>query len=194
MTMFNPVNLNTIPPEQGRILISEPFMNDPYFSRSVVLITEHTDTGSLGLILNKPVSISLNEVLDDFPEYSGKIYLGGPVRKNNLFFIHTLGDKIPGSIEISHGLFWGGDFETVKTLISCNVIKDNEIRFFAGYSGWTPDQLSQEITERNWFVSKATPNLLLNQEEGNTKWSHILRDMGHEFAVMANFPVDPNLN
>lgn len=194
MTLFNNISNNDNNPNQGKLLISEPFLNDPYFGRAVVLLTEHNESGSLGFILNKPIELNLADVIDDFPEFNGKVYLGGPVKRNNLFFIHTLGKKIDDSVEIIPGLFWGGNFDMVKSLISCKVIQDNEIRFFAGYSGWAPQQLTQEIKDQSWFVGNPQVDLIMKDEPGNQLWSHLLKDMGKEYAIIANFPVDPSLN
>jgi putative transcriptional regulator len=188
------MGLNIEKPHKGALLISEPFLHDPYFQRSVILLTEYSpETGSTGLILNKPIDLSLNDGLSDFPPYDGQVYLGGPIHKDNLFFIHSLGEKVEDSVEIIPGLFWGGNFETIKYLIASNQIQDNEIRFFAGYSGWEPFQLEREIEEQAWIVTQADPNIIMNT--GNdSMWSEVLKQMGTEYAILANFPVDPSLN
>jgi putative transcriptional regulator len=185
---------NRINSLKGKLLISEPFLHDPYFQRSVVLMTEYDPLlGATGLILNKPIDLSLNDGLTDFPPYDGQVYLGGPVHKDNLFFIHTLGDKIEDSIEIMPGLFWGGNFETIKQLISSYQIDHNEIRFFAGFSGWETTQLEKEIEEQAWIVTDASPNLIMNTND-DKMWSEVLKRMGAEYAILANFPLDPSLN
>ena len=103
------IKTNNIKPGRGKILISEPLLMDYYFKRSVVLLAEHNDEGSFGVIMNKPLAVKLNEVVKDFPEFDSEIYLGGPVQSDSLFFIHTLGDKIEGSQEIIEGIYWGGE-------------------------------------------------------------------------------------
>ena len=128
----------------GRLLISEPFMNDQYFDRSVVLLCEHNMEGTVGFILNKPMVMTINEAMEDFPMMPGNIYFGGPVQTNMIHFIHCLSDKLPGSIEIANGIFWGGDFETLAFLIDTKQVKSDDVRFFAGYSGWEPKQLKKE--------------------------------------------------
>jgi putative transcriptional regulator len=127
--------------KQGRVLISEPFLNDTYFKRSVVLLTEHSEEGSIGFVLNKPVDLSVNDVLADFPEIDTEVSIGGPVNTNTIHYIHTLGDLIPNSVKVLDNLFWGGDFEVIKEMISEGRIKGSEIRFFLGYAGWSPKQL-----------------------------------------------------
>src|SRR5687768_9313951 len=121
-------------PFKGDLLISEPFFSDPFFKRSVVLLIEHSEQGSLGFIINKPIDIKLNDALDDFPEFDAKVFFGGPVKRDNLYYIHTLGNKLEGSFEVAPGLFWGGDFEMLKELIRRHEITPDQIRFYVGYS------------------------------------------------------------
>ena len=127
------IKTNDIKPAKGKILISEPFLIDYYFKRSVVLLAEHNEEGTFGLIINKPVDIALSDVLHDFPEFDSPVYLGGPVKTDSLYFIHTLGDRLENSLEITEGLYWGGDIEVVKEMITLGKITAKEIKFFVGY-------------------------------------------------------------
>src|SRR5476651_2432719 len=115
-------------PEKGKILISEPFLNDPNFKRTIILLTEHNEEGSVGFIMNKPTELSLNDAIDDFPEFDSAIYFGGPVQLNTLQFIHRAGDIIEGSIEIMPGLFWGGNFESLKEQMEIGCLKPEDFR------------------------------------------------------------------
>ena len=112
------IKKNELAPGKGRLLLSEPFMDDFYFGRSVVLLIEHDPDGSFGLIMNKPVSEKFNDIVGDFPHFDGQVYFGGPVQPDNMFILHTLGNLVEGCIEILDGLFWGGDLEVVKEQIS----------------------------------------------------------------------------
>ena len=110
--------------DKGNILISEPFLGDNYFRRSVVYITENNEEGSLGFVLNKPIGVSINEIVDDFPESDFTISVGGPVSNNTVHYIHTLGARLPDSVQVADGIFWGGDFDLDKraayqTLYTC---------------------------------------------------------------------------
>src|SRR4029077_16781585 len=98
-------------PEKGKILISEPFLNDPNFKRTIILLAEHNEEGSIGFILNKPTNLKIKDTIEDFPEFDAIVYYGGPVQLNTLQFIHKAGDIIEGSLEIADGLFWGGSFD-----------------------------------------------------------------------------------
>ena len=139
--------------KRGSILISEPFLNDPNFDRTVVLICEHDENGTFGLILNKTVEIKLEDVLEDFEGLDKQLMIGGPVQQNTLHYIHKLGDELPESKEIAPGIFWGGDFDILKTMLKEHLIDMNKIKFFLGYSGWDVGQLDNEIEEKSWFVA-----------------------------------------
>lgn len=195
---FNPFkhkisDLNSFTAEKGNLLIAEPFMKDPYFKRSVVLLCEHESNGTVGLILNHPLGIQLKEVLPDFPDFDAAVFLGGPVNPQNLFFLHRHGG-IPGSIEISKDLYWDGDFEVLKSLIQNGEVNSQEIRFFLGYSGWDFDQLQNEIEGQSWLINRIDNQDILNIPPEDL-WKHSIKSMEKKQAtMMADFPEDPSLN
>jgi len=130
-------------PKKGKLLIAEPSLTgDVSFNRSVVLLAEHNDEGSVGFILNKPLNYSMNDLVEEI-EMPFPVFNGGPVEQDNLYFIHKVPDLIPNSVEISDGIYWGGDFEITVTLVNSGKISQNDIRFFLGYSGWASLQLDQ---------------------------------------------------
>lgn len=181
-------------PGRGKMLISEPALRDFYFGRSVVLLVEHEETeGTIGLILNKPIHLKLNEVVKEFPQVSYPLFLGGPVHPERLYYLHTLGDKIPGSIEILHGLFWGGEIKTLIEMIDLNLVKPGDVRFFIGYAGWEPGQLDRELGEKSWIVTQCDIDTAMDQKPEKV-WSNILKELGNDYAIWANFPADPILN
>ena len=102
--MFEFPNFNIGQPAVGSILLSEPFLSDNYFTRAVILIVEHDKNGTVGFILNKISEIKVQDAIEDFPEFESEIFFGGPVNRDNLFFIHSLGDKINNSKKIMPGL------------------------------------------------------------------------------------------
>ena len=146
--------------EKGNILISEPFLGDNYFRRSVVYLTENNEEGSLGFVLNKPIGVSINEIVDDFPESDFTISVGGPVSSNTVHYIHTLGARVPDSVLVADGIFWGGDFDLIKDLIKEGSVKPHELRFFLGYAGWSPDQLDGEMQDHAWLVGRIPPRMV----------------------------------
>lgn len=184
---------NKLEPKKGRLLISEPFLADPYFRRTVVLLCEHNEEGSFGFVLNKFIDIGVNELIEDLPHLGSRISMGGPVQSGNLYYIHTLGEKIQGSMEIVKGIFMGGDFDMLKILLKSGNIEKGQIRFFVGYAGWGQDQLDEEMKERSWLVTAADPQALMDSKKDDL-WRQTLMEMGKEYAMLANFPEDPSLN
>lgn len=179
--------------KKGRLLISEPSLSDDTFFKSVILLTHHNTDESIGLILNQPTNVSINEILNDMPSSDFPVYIGGPVAKNSIQFIHTLGERIPKSIKIIDDLYWGGDFEEIIKLMEKDKISKKEIRFFAGYSGWGIDQLNNEIREEGWIITSATKEYCMNYSAQNL-WSEIIKTQKRKYAIWANLPKDPNLN
>ncbi len=188
---FHIVNENIA--EKGRILISEPFLSDHYFRRSVVYLTEHNEEGSFGFVLNKPVEIRINEIVDDFPESDFPISVGGPVNNNTVHFLHTLGEMIPDSVAVADGIWWGGDFDHIKTLIASGVVNQNQLRFFLGYAGWSTGQLNVELEEHAWLVGNISPGMVMQGMESEF-WSDTLARYNNKYKAWANFPEDPGLN
>jgi len=179
-------------PLAGRILISAPFLGD-IFKRSVILLTEHNEEGSVGFILNKPTEFKLHEVLDDFPEFDAKVFLGGPVQQNSLNFIHKAGNILEGGYEISTGIYWNGNFEMLKVLIENGNLDPDDFRFFLGYSGWSPDQLKDEIRKNSWYLNDPSKEILFDNVSEKL-WSTILKSMGKEYSIISTFPEDPSVN
>ncbi len=184
---------NKLKPIAGRLLIAEPFLHDDYFRRCVILIAEHNEKGTVGFILNKPLEITVQEAIPEFPKYELPAFFGGPVQRDQLYFVHTIGEEIPESFSIGNGLYWLGDFEKVKGMIERNEIRENQIRFFIGYAGWEPGQLDKELEDKSWFVSKADSDLIFNVAP-DAMWTAAVKKMGTAFAPMANFPEDPSMN
>jgi putative transcriptional regulator len=184
---------NILPPQQGRLLVAEPFLTDRNFGRAVILLVEHNRKGSIGFILNKPLEMRVDEILPDFPPFEQTVYLGGPVQRNQLFYIHTLGEKLEGSMKISDDIWWLGDFEQLKTEILEGAVTPNQVRFFAGYSGWESGQLNRELEEKSWFVAQSRLDLVFHDAKSR-HWNRTLQTMGSKFAMMANYPENPSLN
>lgn len=185
--------LNGHTPEKGRFLISEPFLLDPNFKRSVVLLTEHGEDGSIGFVLNQEVDLRLNEIIEDFPEFDVPVFIGGPVQQDSLHFIHRVEALQEGAIEVRPGVFWGGDFDKLRTLIEAGRIPQNDIRFFIGYSGWGPDQLNQELERNSWIVAPPSKKFTFF-EDSDKLWQRILSALGSKYKRMAGYPEDPSMN
>lgn len=186
--------LSSVSAAVGHLLISEPFMMDPNFKRSVIILTEYSEAGAVGFVLNHQSEYLLGDILPDTSYSEMPVYIGGPVGENTLHFIHKRPDVIPNGIEIWDGVFWGGDFEVVKDLVSQYQLTEKEIKFFAGYSGWTINQLDAELRDNVWIVSdKISPDIIFTHDE-NTLWRDAVIDLGNRYAHIANFPENPALN
>lgn len=182
-------------PTKGKFLISDPFMNDDYFRRSVVFLCEHTEEGSFGFVLNNYIEIKLGDINPMFPQVSTKISIGGPVEVKNLYFIHTLGEKINNSILIDEGVYIGGDFEQLTKLINDNPQFESQVRFFIGYAGWTYEQLEEEVKSNAWVVvNPKNVNEIFNSENKEDIWISYMEKLGGKFKVMANSPINPSDN
>jgi len=179
--------------QNGSFLIAHPTMLDDTFFKSIILITHHNSEETIGLIINNPSKIKLYEIIDDLPKSDFPVYIGGPVAKNSIHYIHVLGDAIPNSIKIIEGLYFGGNFDTVKDLIWNKKINKNQIRFFAGYSGWEANQLQNELKEDSWLIKEK--NKILSMKYSNLElWSKVLRKMEKKYAIWSNLPKNPSLN
>jgi len=181
-------------PKKGHLLIAEPsVLGDLSFNRSVVLLAEHNDEGSVGFILNKPLNYTINDLV---PEINAKftVYNGGPVEQDNLYFIHNVPDIIPDSVEIANGIYWGGNFEAAKELINEGKISKKNIRFFLGYSGWEINQLESELKENSWIVTENTFKSKLLAKPVQHFWKEKMNEQGGDYVFFSNAPSDPMLN
>ena len=180
--------------KKGRLLVAEPsVICDLSFNRSVILIADYNEDGSVGFIINKPLKYTINDLIPDI-NADFIIYNGGPVEQDNLYFIHNIPEIITNSIEISNGIYWGGDFELTKNLINSGKIKKDDIRFFLGYTGWDPNQLEEEMETNSWIVVE---NFYKNKIIGKTAtdfWKEKLQEIGGEYLIWDNAPENPVLN
>jgi len=184
----------TTKPKKGDLLIAEPaIIGDVSFNRSIVLLADHSEDGSIGFILNKPLDYSINDLIPEV-EVKFKVYNGGPVEQDNLYFIHKIPQLIPNSIEISLGIYWGGDFSKVAELIKDHTIKENDIKFFLGYSGWQPDQLEHELKANSWVVTENIYKKNIIEKDYETFWKEKMLEFGGEYSIWSNAPENPSYN
>ena len=177
----------------GKLLISEPFLKDPNFLRSVVFLCEHDTEGSLGFVINKLYDEKLGELMPDLEGIKFPVYYGGPVQINTLHFLHRRPELIEDGVAIVDGIYWGGNFEQAIDYLKEGLINENDIRFFIGYSGWEKEQLQNEFDEKTWIVHRASSKLVFHKNV-NAVWKDALLDIGGEYATLVNYPIDPQLN
>ena len=185
--------MTSLKPTKGKLLIAEPsILSDSSFNRSVVLLTEHNENGSVGFIFNKPSPYTLGDLIPEINS-SMEVYFGGPVSEDNLYFVHKVPELIPGSIEIGNGIYWGGDFETIQELLTEEILSKHDIRFFLGYSGWSEMQLEDELTTTSWIVIENNFKNLFSVNHSSF-WKDELIKFGGIYKLWANAPKDPSLN
>lgn len=177
----------------GILLIADPFLKDPNFLRTVVLLCEHKEEGSFGFVLNRKYENTLDELIPELEGHQLPVYYGGPVQMDTIHFLHQYPEEIPGGQEVIKGVYWGGDFESVIDLIKNENIDHNRIRFYIGYSGWSNGQLSDEMNEKTWLTVEATRRLIFHRNYEEI-WKDSLKHLGGDYEIMVNFPIDPQLN
>ena len=182
-----------IQPTSGTLLIANPHLNDPNFLRSVIFLCEHNKDGSFGFVLNRRLDYSIAELVPELADFDLPVFEGGPVELNTLHFIHQYPNQIPGGKELVDGLYWGGDFEILIELINSRTIDTAKIRFFLGYSGWGEGQLDMEMDEKTWIVAAAANKFIFSDNETQL-WKNVLKELGGEYELIINAPLDPRMN
>ncbi|EKU92337.1 YqgE/AlgH family protein [Bacteroides oleiciplenus] len=188
------IETNHVIPSRGKVLISEPFLYDEMFGRSVILLIDHTMDGTMGMVLNKPLPLCLNDVLKEFKDVDKiPIYKGGPLSTDTLFYLHTLKD-IEDSLQIGKGFYLNGDFDAIRRYILQGNEITGKIRFFLGYSGWEHDQLCREIEENTWLIGSADITSLMDEKGSSKLWKNVLGQLGGKYKTWSRFPQIPTLN
>ena len=179
---------------QGCVLLSDPFTQDPYFSRSAILLCRHNKKETFGFVLTNYIEIDLNKLDENMPEIITKISFGGPVEKDNLFYIHTFGKEIEGAEKIIDTLYFGGDYEMLFELIKAEPKRINEVRFFIGYAGWDFEQLNNEMKDHSWIAVTNISGKEILSTSSDHFWKDCMTKQGSKFEMISNFPLNPNEN
>jgi putative transcriptional regulator len=178
---------------QGQILVARPLLNDGDFKRTVVLLAEHTEQGSLGFVLNKPMHLNLKDVLPGMDNLKIPVYYGGPIAQNQLFYVHTAGKEISNSIHIQNNYYWSGSFLEITDKLKSGELSPGQIRFFIGYSGWGAGQLAEELEEKVWGLLDSHTTEFLNKHPDDI-WPEQVARLGKNYKVFADIAQDPSLN
>ena len=184
---------NKLKPTRGRVLVSEPYLNDPNFERTIILLCEHNEEGSFGFVLNKPSLVKVNDVIENDFGFDSQIFVGGPVQQDTLHFVHRC-PTLEDAVEIGNGIYWGGNFESLTVLMETKQVDVIDVKFFLGYSGWSETQLDEELNADSWIVSDGLNAELVFETNSDVMWQKVLKDMGGRFSVYSNYPLDPRLN
>jgi putative transcriptional regulator len=184
---------NKLDPKKGRILVSEPYLPDPNFERTIILLCEHNDDGSFGFVLNKPSLAKIADVMEGIQAIDLPVFVGGPVQQDTLHYLHRCSD-LEGAVLISDDVYWGGNFESLMLKIDTKQVSAADIKFFLGYSGWSAGQLDEELEVESWIVSDKLNGALIFETDPDTMWQQALKLMGGRYSVYSNYPVDPRMN
>ncbi|MDG4860606.1 YqgE/AlgH family protein [Streptomyces sp. T-3] len=178
----------------GRLLVATPALADPNFDRAVVLLLDHDDEGSLGVVLNRPTPVGVGDILEGWAALAGEpgvVFQGGPVSLDSALGVGVIpGDDGPLGWRRVHGAIGLVDLETPPELIGAAL---GSLRIFAGYAGWGPGQLEDELVEGAWYVVESEPGDV-SSPVPERLWREVLRRQRSELAMVATYPDDPSLN
>jgi len=181
-------------PTNGILLIAEPFLKDPPFLRSVVLLCRYDEEdGAFGFTIHRKLQTTLDEIVDSMNGYKIPVYYGGPVQVDTLHYIHQYPNLLLDSVKIAEDVYWGGDFDLLKKYIKDGTIEADKIKFFLGYSGWDAAQLEDEIEEKSWITLPGNKQLIFDTA-AQFIWQSCLTALGGKYKMMVHFPTDPQLN
>ncbi|CAL9556573.1 hypothetical protein SUDANB145_04532 [Streptomyces sp. enrichment culture] len=180
----------------GRLLVATPALTDPNFERAVVLLLDHDEEGSLGVVLNRPTPVGVGDILDGWAALAGDpgvVFQGGPVSLDSALGVAVVpgdGDGDPLGWRRVHGAIGLVDLEAPPELLAPAV---GSLRIFAGYAGWGPGQLEDELAEGAWYVVESEPGDV-SSPLPERLWREVLRRQRSELAMVATYPDDPSLN
>lgn len=185
---------NSKTPVKGSLLISEPFGDDQYFSRSVILLCDHNNKGSFGFVLNNYINVDLHTLNARLPKSDSKISVGGPVDKESIYYFHRFGNRVEGSILLKEDLYFGGNFDQILELLNDSESNFRHVRFFIGYAGWSENQLKSEIDENLWVVTDSYSIDDIFDTSNHSLWKELLAKQGGKFKIISEFPINPSNN
>lgn len=181
---------------KGYFLIANPVLPDPNFSRTVVLLCNHDDEGSFGLVINRSASIDTSKLfaemgISGFP--SGEIYVGGPVSPSQIFYLCRSEEALPELDKIFDGVYMGMSGELLDNLMIRLKNPEKNIRFYLGYSGWGAGQLAGEMTQLSWLTAQAQDEFVFQKNEDGI-WASVVRSLGKDYEYLIKAPVNPQWN
>ena len=179
--------------EAGTILIADPFLKDPNFLRTAVFLCDNQIDGCVGFVINRKHEHVIGEFVAGLEDCNFPVYYGGPVQLDSIHFLHQCPDLISDGIEVTDGIFWGGNFEQLTILLKKQLVKETQVRFFIGYSGWSEGQLEGELEEKSWLTTHGNKKLVFHNDT-DLIWKDALKQIGGEYVQLINYPIDPQLN
>ncbi|SVA48979.1 uncharacterized protein METZ01_LOCUS101833 [marine metagenome] len=181
---------------KGSLLIANPVLPDPNFSRTVILLCNHNDQGSFGLVINRSTQLKAPDLfssIDILKSYNAKIYIGGPVSQSMVFYLYRSSRNVIDLDEICSGVYLGSNLETLESLYLDIKNPEENIRFYLGYSGWSGGQLDGEMEQNSWLVQDANEELVFLDSE-NLIWPKAVNSLGEKYQYLTKAPVNPQWN
>jgi len=182
--------------EKGSLLIANPVLPDPNFSRTVILLCDHDDQGSFGLVINRSTQLKAPDLflnINILKSYNEKIYLGGPVSQSMVFFLCRSPSAAGKLDEVCSGVYLGSNLETLESLYSSLENPEQDIRFYLGYSGWSGGQLAEEMEQNSWLVQRANEQFIFLDSE-SLIWPKAVNSLGKKYQYLTKAPVNPQWN
>lgn len=176
----------------GKLLIAEPFLHDPNFFRTVILLCEHGEEGTVGFVMNRPTDLQISALFPESEMASLGVYQGGPVQLDTICILQRT-EKADTGHEVMPGIYWGSAFESLEEEISAGVKTLADVQFYMGYSGWGAGQLEEELLSGSWLLADANPQLIFETPREDL-WRVALETLGEGYKNLANLPPDPQLN
>ena len=177
----------------GQLLVATPLLDDPNFRRTVVLLLDHDEGGALGVVLNRPSPVPVDEVLPGWAlaaSEPGVLFQGGPVALDSAVGVASVRGEEPLGWRRVHGSLGVLDLDGAPEDLGTSL---GGVRIFAGYAGWSPEQLEDELNEGAWYVVQAMPTDVFDAQPEQL-WRSVLRRQSGDLALVATFPEDPTLN
>lgn len=179
--------------KKGDLLIADPFLKDPNFLRTVVLLCDHQPDGAIGFVINRKYNKTIGDLVSQLETCNFPVYYGGPVQTDTVHFLHNCPQLIPDGILVGNGIWWGGDFEAAAERLRNGELAQNMIRFYIGYSGWGEAQLEGEIGEKTWLTTPGNTGLVFHKNV-SLIWQDSLKQLGGKYEQLIHYPLDPQLN
>ena len=180
----------------GTVLAASPELPDSSFSHSAVLMCEHTEEGAFGLVFNRLAGLSVRQLFPEHPLLHNctlPVYQGGPVGMDTAQFLHRRPDLIPGGEELASGVFLGGDFDALSSLLLAEPVSvSKDVRLLIGYSGWGPGQLDDELRGGSWLPAILSPDVLFGVGE-ESSWRAVIRSI-EGLGGLSHQPPDSSWN
>jgi putative transcriptional regulator len=176
----------------GQLLLASPSLLDPNFVRSVVLIGVHNDEGAMGVVLNRPSTVTVREAvpqLEPAVDELEPVYVGGPVQPTSVVCLAEFLEPALAEVLVLGRIGFPAPDTGIEELAEATARR----RVFAGYAGWSEGQLDTEIEQGDWIAQPALPEDVFSDAPGEL-WSSVLTRKGGSYALIARMPPDPSVN